>query len=50
VPGCYMRVGSANSEKGLDAPHHSARFDFDEDALAIGVQMLVRTTQLFLES
>ena len=49
VPGCYMRVGSANPEKGLDAPHHSARFDFDEDALPIGVQMLVRTTQLFLE-
>ena len=48
VPGCYMRVGSANPEKGLDAPHHSARFDFDEDALSIGVQMLVRTTQLFL--
>ena len=49
VPGCYMRVGSANPEKGLDAPHHSARFDFDEDALDVGVQMLVRTTQLFLD-
>jgi amidohydrolase len=49
VPGCYMRLGSANPDKGLDAPHHSARFDFDEDALDIGVRLLVRTTQLFLE-
>jgi len=48
VPGCYMRVGSANSSKGLDTPAHSARFDFDEDALRIGVETLVRTTERFL--
>ncbi len=33
VPGCYFFVGSANPEKGLDAPHHHPRFDFDEQAL-----------------
>lgn len=33
VPGCYLMVGGANSEKGLDYPHHHPRFDFDEDAL-----------------
>jgi amidohydrolase len=49
VPGCYMRVGSANPEKGLDAPHHSPRFDFDEDALPIGAEILVRTTRAFLD-
>jgi amidohydrolase len=48
VPGCYARLGSANPERGLDAPHHSARFDFDEAALAIGVEVLVQTTLAFL--
>ena len=34
VPGCFVLVGSANSEKGLDARHHHPRFDFDEAAMA----------------
>ncbi len=33
IPGCYFFVGSANAEKGLDAPHHHPRFDIDEDSL-----------------
>jgi amidohydrolase len=33
IPGCYILVGSANSQKGLDAPHHHPRFDFDEQAM-----------------
>lgn len=33
IPGCYFFVGSANPEKGLDAPHHHPKFDFDEQAL-----------------
>lgn len=36
VPGCYMLIGSANPEKGLDAKHHHPRFDFDEQALVNG--------------
>ena len=40
VPGCYFFVGSANHERGLDSPHHSPTFDFDERALEVGVQML----------
>jgi amidohydrolase len=34
VPGCYIMVGSANSEKHLNAPHHHPKFDFDEHALS----------------
>jgi amidohydrolase len=49
VPGCYFRVGSANPDQGLDAPHHSPRFDFDEAALPIGAEVLVRATLEFLE-
>jgi len=40
VPGCYFFVGSANSEKGLDASHHNPHFDFDEAALPIGVAVM----------
>jgi amidohydrolase len=33
IPGCFFFVGSANPDKGLDAPHHHPRFDIDEEAL-----------------
>ncbi|HXB57823.1 MAG TPA: amidohydrolase [Vicinamibacteria bacterium] len=45
APGCFVFVGSANPEKGLDQPHHSPRFDFDEDALAIGCEFLLRAAE-----
>ncbi|MFQ5916125.1 MAG: M20 family metallopeptidase [Nitrospinota bacterium] len=45
VPGCFFFIGSANPEKGLDYPHHNPRFDFDEDALGIGIEMLVRSVE-----
>jgi amidohydrolase len=48
VPGCYFFVGAANSAKGLDYPHHHPRFDFDENALAIGVEMFIRCVEKFL--
>jgi amidohydrolase len=40
--GAFYWLGSMNKEKGLDKPHHSAYFDFDEDVLPIGVEMHVR--------
>ena len=42
VPGCYMVVGSSNKKKGLVYPHHSAKFDFDEAALEVGVEVWLR--------
>ena len=33
VPGCFVFVGSANKEKGLDGGHHSPTFDIDESIL-----------------
>ncbi len=42
VPGCYFFLGSANSQIGLDYPHHHPRFDFDETALGMGVEIFVR--------
>jgi amidohydrolase len=49
VPGCFVFVGSANPARGLDQPHHSPRFDFDEEALAIGCQFLVEVAEQALK-
>jgi len=47
VPGCYFFLGSANPEKNLAYPHHHPRFDFDETALGMGVEMFVRCVETF---
>ncbi len=48
VPGCYFFLGSANAERGLDAPHHNPRFDFDEDVLPLGVAILMHALAHYL--
>jgi amidohydrolase len=48
APGCYSFVGSANHERGLDHPHHGPRFDFDEAALPIGVEVHGRLALAYL--
>jgi len=48
VPGCYFFLGSANPDKGLAYPHHHPRFNFDETALATGVEIFVRCVEKFL--
>jgi amidohydrolase len=45
VPGCFVFVGSSNAARGLDQPHHSPRFDFDEDALPIGCEFLMAAAE-----
>ena len=47
VPGCYFFLGSANAEKNLAYPHHHPRFNFDETALGIGVEMFMRCVEKF---
>ncbi|NET36682.1 MAG: amidohydrolase [Cyanothece sp. SIO1E1] len=47
VPGCYFFLGSANADKGLAYPHHHPRFDFDETALSMGVEIFVRCVEKF---
>ncbi|MEJ1935136.1 M20 family metallopeptidase [Nostoc sp. NIES-2111] len=47
VPGCYFFLGSANPEKDLAYPHHHPRFDFDETALPMGVEIFVRCVEKF---
>jgi amidohydrolase len=48
VPGCLFFLGAGNPVKGCDAPHHSPRFDIDEDALPIGAELLLRLTEHFV--
>ena len=48
APGCYFLVGSGNPARGIMAPHHSSRFDLDEDALPIGVEVMARAALEYL--
>jgi amidohydrolase len=48
VPGCYFFLGSANAERGLNAPHHNPRFDFDEEALPTGVAVMMHALAHYL--
>lgn len=47
VPGCYFFLGSANPERDLAYPHHHPRFDFDETALGMGVEIFVRCVEKY---
>lgn len=49
VPGCFIFIGSANEEKGLDASHHHPRFDFDEQALPRGAALMASVAVDFLQ-
>jgi amidohydrolase len=48
IPGCYFFIGSANTDKGLDFPHHHPRFDFDERALAIGASLMAQAAAQYV--
>ncbi len=47
VPGCYFFLGSANPDRELNYSHHHPRFDFDETALGMGVEIFVRCVEKF---
>lgn len=49
VKGCYFFLGSRNNEKGLNKPHHNPYFDFDEDALPIGIEILTKCIFKYFE-
>lgn len=50
VPGCYIFVGSNNPTRGLDSPHHSPKFDFDENALPLGAGLMAAAAWEELEA
>ncbi len=48
VPSCYFLLGARNEARGIVHPHHHPRFDLDEDALPVGVEVLVRAALALL--
>ena len=50
VPGVLAFLGAGNRSKQADYPHHSARFNIDEDMLSIGVEMHMRSALSYLRS
>jgi amidohydrolase len=48
IPGCFFFLGAGNDAKRCSAPHHSPHFNFDEDALGIGAEILLRLTEHFV--
>jgi amidohydrolase len=50
IPGCFFFVGAGSEAKGIGAAHHNPKFDLDEDALPIGVEMMIRVARHFLGS
>lgn len=48
VPSAFYFIGTGNKEKKTEYPHHHSRFNIDEDTLAIGVEMHVRTAVTYL--
>ncbi len=49
IPGCFVFVGSANHEKGLNYAHHHPRFDIDEGALKHGIALISAAALDFLQ-
>jgi amidohydrolase len=50
VPGCYYTVGSKNEAKGKVFAHHSGKFDIDEDALVLAVDVGARVLTSYLDT
>jgi len=48
APSAFYFVGAGNKDIGADYPHHHPCFNIDEDSLAVGVEMHVRTALSFL--
>ncbi|MHB2016816.1 MAG: M20 metallopeptidase family protein [Candidatus Xenobia bacterium] len=49
VPGAFFFLGGNNPDQGLDSPHHSPTFNFDERCLPLGVELMVRSVERYLE-
>lgn len=48
IPGTFCFVGAGNELRGITAPHHHPKFDVDEEALKIGLELLVKGAVKFL--
>lgn len=49
APGAMFRLGAGNATAGCDFPGHHPRFNFDEDAIPIGMAVLAESALQFLQ-
>lgn len=49
VPGAFMFIGDSNVEKGINYPQHHPKYDIDEDALANGMETMIRAALKLLK-
>lgn len=49
VPAVFAFLGTANREVESDFPHHSSRFNIDEETMPIGVELFVRTALRYFD-
>jgi amidohydrolase len=49
APGAYVFLGAGNEAKGMTEPHHSPRFQIDEDVLPLSVALLTASAIRMLE-
>lgn len=40
IPGCFFRLGAGNIAKGINSGVHTPNFNIDENAIAIGMEMM----------
>lgn len=50
VPGVMMMVGARNEEKGFIHLMHHPKFDFDEEAMVVGIKLHIQLAIDYLES
>jgi amidohydrolase len=50
VAGCFVFVGSANAERGLNYSHHHPKFDVDEKALSYAAALMAQSAVEILNS
>jgi len=48
VPGCFAFIGARNESLGCIYPHHHPQFNVDEDAFAIGTELMYRVAHRLL--
>ncbi|MCH7471452.1 amidohydrolase [bacterium] len=48
VPGAFAFIGANNEAKGACYPHHHPKFNIDEDAMAIGAELMYRVGKRLL--
>ena len=49
APGCYFFLGAQPPQRSRRFPHHHPRFDFDERALAVGLEFALRLVEAYLK-